>query len=526
MLAQRLTAAFAVAVTALAIAAGHAYGQLIPAGSVDVTFGGGNGYALTPSQAYNGTAEVAVAPSGDIFVATGGANFSDTQEVGHLLRSARDGGGGLAEIASVPDAVFSDVVVQPDGKVVVAGWVARGFAPSDMLAARFHPGGGLDTSFSGDGIFTSQDASGEYFLKISVAVAPEGKIVLAGSNYSSSPAKAVVKRLNADGTEDNTYAANPGADDPRITDVAVQADGRPVAIGSAGAPNQNWLAFRLRSDLTPDPTFVPPPLDFGTEFDTANDMAILPDGRIVIGGRQSGSVNGPVPIVRLLPSGAYDPSFGGGGTAPIPPVEGGTVSSAAFVNHVAVDPQGRVVVTGTQTDKQLVARLAADGSADPGFVFTPSSVPTRFPGDVGDVEVLADGKVLFGFRGPTGFGPEPALRSFSAVGIATLLGEASFLGKGAPAESCGGKPATITGTQDRDVIKGTREADVIVTLGGPDLIKGLKGNDLLCGGPGSDRLVGGDGRDRLYGGAGADRLIGGKGRDRLRGGKGRDSQRQ
>jgi Tol biopolymer transport system component len=76
--------------------------------------------------------------------------------------------------------------------------------------------------------------------------------------------------------------------------------------------------------------------------------------------------------------------------------------------------------------------------------------------------------------------------------------------------SCGGRPATIVGSDAGEKLKGTKSADVIVANGGNDRIKGLGGSDRICGGLGRDRLAGGKGRrDVCRGQAGKD--YGGKG---------------
>jgi RTX calcium-binding nonapeptide repeat (4 copies)/Cellulase (glycosyl hydrolase family 5) len=80
--------------------------------------------------------------------------------------------------------------------------------------------------------------------------------------------------------------------------------------------------------------------------------------------------------------------------------------------------------------------------------------------------------------------------------------------------TCKGRPATITGTNGRDVRKGTSGKDVMVGLGGNDKLSGLAGNDLICGGAGKDKLKGGKGRDKLYGQKGKDTLKGGAGKDK------------
>jgi RTX calcium-binding nonapeptide repeat (4 copies)/Cellulase (glycosyl hydrolase family 5) len=92
--------------------------------------------------------------------------------------------------------------------------------------------------------------------------------------------------------------------------------------------------------------------------------------------------------------------------------------------------------------------------------------------------------------------------------------------------TCKGNPATIVGTDGKDVGKGTSGKDVMVGLGGNDKLAGLAGNDLICGGAGRDTLKGGKGDDELYGEAGKDTLKGGAGNDKLKGGAGKDKQVQ
>ncbi len=100
-----------------------------------------------------------------------------------------------------------------------------------------------------------------------------------------------------------------------------------------------------------------------------------------------------------------------------------------------------------------------------------------------------------------------------------------------PPPKCGGKPATIVGTNGNDVLNGTAKSDVIVAKSGNDVVRGKGGADVIClgsgidraeGGSGTDTIYGQAGHDQIYGGSGSDRLIGGAGKDRLVGQKGRD----
>ena len=90
---------------------------------------------------------------------------------------------------------------------------------------------------------------------------------------------------------------------------------------------------------------------------------------------------------------------------------------------------------------------------------------------------------------------------------------------------CGGKKATIWGTDGADVLVGTALADVIVAFAGDDFVNGLAGNDYLCGGRGHDEVNGRDGNDHLFGERGDDLLRGGAGADVIDGGIGNDQTR-
>jgi hypothetical protein len=165
------------------------------------------------------------------------------------------------------------------------------------------------------------------------------------------------------------------------------------------------------------------------------------------------------------------------------------------------------------------------GTAQPAGDYTPISRTVEFaPGETEEavrVDALADAAeegdeaYAVAIRSPTGD---------AAVG-GPARAEVTIPGDPAEAATCAGRPATIVGTDGRDVLKGTRRADVIVALGGGDAVRSAQGNDTVCAGGGRDRVSGGPGRDRIFGEAAADRMSGGPARDFCHGGPGRDRAR-
>ncbi|MCB9884433.1 MAG: hypothetical protein H6838_03020 [Planctomycetes bacterium] len=103
--------------------------------------------------------------------------------------------------------------------------------------------------------------------------------------------------------------------------VAVQADGRIVYAGSAAtSPNWSWVLGRCLDNGAPDPSFgnsglVVVPGGFGTG--QATDLAIDPQGRIVVTGKDivPGTNRASFTVRRFLADGTPDSSFGVGGLA-------------------------------------------------------------------------------------------------------------------------------------------------------------------------------------------------------------------
>jgi Ca2+-binding RTX toxin-like protein len=92
--------------------------------------------------------------------------------------------------------------------------------------------------------------------------------------------------------------------------------------------------------------------------------------------------------------------------------------------------------------------------------------------------------------------------------------------------TCGGRKATIVGTNGRDVIKTRKHGpQVIVARGGNDVIASLRNKDRVCGNGGADVIRAGTGRDKVFGGPGADFIASGNGSDKVFAGGGPDTIR-
>jgi uncharacterized delta-60 repeat protein len=158
-------------------------------------------------------------------------------------------------------------------------------------------------------------------------------------------------------------------------------------------------------------------VDFGGS-DRGREAALLPDGRLVIAGYQSGGGDFDFGVARLTVAGAPDPSFGGGsGTTSIDPTPG----EDDWPVGLALQPDGKPVVGGYFNEgvrNAGLVRLRTDGLPDVGFG---TAGIAEFPSVInknvgGDVLVLPDGKLLWVGSGEAGGDQSLNLIRFDAAG--------------------------------------------------------------------------------------------------------------
>ena len=316
------------------------------------------------------------------------------------------GSGGKVSVAvgSSTDYVGA-VALQADGKIVVAGGSYNG-TNYDIAVARFTAAGVLDNTFGTGGKVISA-ISGANEGAYGVVIQPDGRIVIAGFSNSGNDRFALVRYL-PDGTLDSSFGTGGvvtthfGHGHDVANGLTLQADGKLVAAGYAfNGTKRNFAAARYTAAGALDPTFgtgglVSIPLRSGT--DEAYALKLLPDGRMVLAGRSFGLSNYDFGLVMLLPDGTLDTTFGGTG---IVTSSLNTGDNTAYAVTVLGD--GRIVAAGetrigTGTRDIGVMRYLADGTPDAGFgVDGVVRTGIGSSNDVGYAAALqADGKLVVG----------------------------------------------------------------------------------------------------------------------------------
>ncbi len=394
------------------------------AGNLDASFATG-GTAVTPFAApvdvggylYTSSTQVAVAADGKVVAVsssqTGGfvTDFDVARTNPDGTLDATFGAGGRVTTDLGGDDRPSDVVLQPDGKIVVAGMSARTLGARLAYAfVRYNADGSLDTSFGQGGtVVTLYGDSGGSAEIDGLALQPDGKIIGVGwynPGASVFDQAMLLVRLNSDGSVDQQTTVSYPSFGTTGKAVAVQPDGRIVVAGyvlGRNSLNSDALVARFLPDFSPDPSFDSDgrrAVDLGGD-DDARELVLLPDGKIVVAGRYTApaaQTSSGLAVARFNTDGSSDTSFGAGGKAlvgldtPYATFGGGSMGLAVLADGKAI------VGTATQGDVAL-ARLTAFGQLDltwgPGGI-----VRTDFGGpgaeQATDLAAAPGGKVVAG----------------------------------------------------------------------------------------------------------------------------------
>jgi uncharacterized delta-60 repeat protein len=382
-------------------------------GTLDPAFGVG-GSSITPIGGKDSLAyAMAVQPDGKYVLAGRSGN-----EVA-LARYASDGGadlgfgsgGTVVTTVGVASATIAAVALQPDGKIVVAGY-SNNATDYDAFVLRYTTTGVLDPTFgSGGKLLALSGPTDEYAT--AVGVQADGKIVITGSYRLGMNYDTFLERYTSAGALDSTFGVGGkvtgaiGAASNAASAIALQPDGKILISGYALYVSQDSFVARFATDGTLDPTFGSGGIataPMGPQ-DSASAIALQSDGKIVLAIQTSGAGPGGLDfaVARFTSVGVLDSSFGTIGKVVTP-----IGATHDYANAVALQPDGKIVVAGymqTPTSGQtVVVRYLSDGNLDPSFGTGGKSLPVfagKGEGAYG-MAVQPDGKIVIAGAAPSG----------------------------------------------------------------------------------------------------------------------------
>lgn len=379
-----------------------------PDGSLDSSYKGSSGSAPYPVHPYS----IQIQSDGKILV----SGLSDNAFFGSdlfVVRFNEEGGldtsFGLNGSARTNYHTFesypTDMILQSNGAIVVSGITYNtGVGYSDFALVRFNADGKLDSTFH------STAAINQNFdynrIARSLTREKDDKIIIASTaDPFGNNADYELYRYNANGTLDSSFS-NRGkivgfyimVAPTTFRCIAVQKDGKIVAAGSTN-DSSGMLKFamvRLNANGTPDSGFG----NGGkviTSFDgsaTANAIALLEDGKILLGGNTYNPVTyqTDISLAQYLNNGAPDSGFGKAGKVIT------SLGNQSSVSAIFILKDGKILIAGNISVNNFanfgLIRYNSNGEIDSSFAH--AGVSTANLGFPVSAALQNDGKIVIG----------------------------------------------------------------------------------------------------------------------------------
>ena len=355
---------------------------LLPDGSPDVSFGEeGSAYVLFPGMTKPsdnaGISSLALLPDGRI-MAGGSLNATDNKNQIAFARFKSNGtvdssfginGTATASFGYINESA-GRIILQPDGKIVSTGCVTTSIGDyiDKVFTARYMPDGTKDLDFGNNGIVVSSTIG----CAAALALQQDGKIISAGykGNMDASDARYHIERYNPDGTYDQSFGVNgvvtvqAGTGGGHINDVAIQPDGRIVVCGTSAQPfDLKFTVARFNVDGSFDKSFGENGV-VATTFSQYNGDAkkVFLTGqnedKIVVAGSNYDifSGEGDFAVVGYNTDGSLDAEFGNNG------VQLTDIGDGDYLTGSDLQTDGKIVTVGytqsfqTFEDKRVLTR--------------------------------------------------------------------------------------------------------------------------------------------------------------------------
>ncbi|HEV7643971.1 MAG TPA: hypothetical protein VGO50_08535 [Pyrinomonadaceae bacterium] len=352
-------------------------------GKLDLSFAG-TGYKLEtlPNGAPIQGTDILVQPDGKVLAAVtsqvfvGGMSFALRRLNPDGSMDMTFGNAGMVTTLFITPQQSStgeirSLALQPDGKILAGGYSVDAQGAETFTIVRYNPNGTLDTSFGVDGksaIDFDVPCLGNH-----LAIAPDGKIILAGSQKTINNVgtlSVMVARYNSNGTRDTSfdtdgYTITTLLDwNSSVTGLQVQPDGKMIVAGRTKT-GSNFGMMRFNIDGSVDTSFGTGGLAttiIGTGTSNIAAIELLPDGRILAGGTASNSGTTDFALARYNTDGSLDTSFDGDGMV-LTPVGAGNDT----LRGIVVQSDGKIVAVGSSSNDFSFARWNIDGSVDTTF---------------------------------------------------------------------------------------------------------------------------------------------------------------
>ncbi len=334
----------------------------------------------------------------------------------YILDNTFGSGGKVITSFGSADSNMASMSLQADGKILTCGSYYDGLV-NQIALSRYNIDGSLDNSFGTNGKVLTPIGTNLENEHNTVRVLNNGKILVSGTNGTSSSYDFAIVQYNSNGSLDLTFGNNGVVlsdfnNEHNISTLEIQTDNKIVIGGSILIPssnnNSNFAIARYNIDGSKDTSFGINGLvsiNIGTvsnnltvSDDYVDALKIQSDGKIIASGLTSLNNGGDFGMVRLNTDGSIDSSFGINGRVI---TDFGSIEEA---NAIQILSDGKIILSGIYyynsdtNEKVVIAKYNSNGTLDATYG-TSGKVITDFgnssPVDFAfSSQIQTDGKLL------------------------------------------------------------------------------------------------------------------------------------
>lgn len=312
--------------------------------------------------------------------------------------------GDMGKVITDFDSAYAEIfdsLIQPDGKIIVAGSSITGQGSGAFSLARYNSDGGLDISFGDGGKVTTE--IGSEASSRSILLQPDGKVIVIGQVFDSGQGFGLA-RYNSDGSLDVSFGNN-GIVFTNGTGYAFASallpDGRILVTGGYMS-GYDFSIARYNTDGNLDQSFGQGgklKTDFAGGQMYSTDVVLTSNGKFVAGGLFYENTKQVFGLVGFNENGSFDNDFGTNGIQTVNFLEGSRDQLTSLVKL----PDGKLLVAGQSGDSSssafAISRLNQNGSLDYSFGLN-GKITSQFngwiSGSIRDIVLLDDGGFFAG----------------------------------------------------------------------------------------------------------------------------------